>query len=172
MTKSATESVVTFQTPSVQATKRHLRPAKLPQNASAWPSVVIGELTGFEHNQPFVDFPNNPASEPVMALFGTQLSTNDSGRRVILAFVDGNPAQPIILNFLLEAVTGENQPSTIDVQLDGEKLLFTAQKEIVLRCGEASITLTAAGKVLLKGTYLLSRSSGYNKIKGAAVDIN
>ena len=50
--------------------------------------------------------------------------------------------------------------------------MLTAEREIVLKCGEASITLTRAGKVLIKGTYVLSRSSGYNKIKGAAVDIN
>jgi len=42
----------------------------------------------------------------------------------------------------------------------------------VLRCGDASITLTRAGKVVIQGNYILSRSSGYNKIKGAAIDIN
>jgi hypothetical protein len=43
---------------------------------------------------------------------------------------------------------------------------------VVLRCGDASITLTQAGKVIIRGNYIVSRSSGYNKIKGAAVDIN
>ena len=42
----------------------------------------------------------------------------------------------------------------------------------MLRCGDASITLTRAGKVLIKENYVLSRSRGCNKIKGAAVDIN
>ena len=50
--------------------------------------------------------------------------------------------------------------------------MFTAESEIVLRCGEASITLTRAGKVLIRGTYLLSRSSGVNRIKGGSVQIN
>jgi hypothetical protein len=51
-------------------------------------------------------------------------------------------------------------------------VVLTAEREMVLRCGEASITLTRAGKVIIKGAYIVSRSTGYNKIKGAAVDIN
>jgi hypothetical protein len=42
----------------------------------------------------------------------------------------------------------------------------------VLRCGKASITLTSAGKVLIRGTYVLSRSSGVNKIKGGSIQLN
>jgi uncharacterized protein (DUF2345 family) len=71
---------------------------------------------------------------------------------------------------------GESQSSTaaptLSVQADGERLVIAAEQEIVLRCGAASVTLTRAGKVLIKGAYVLSSSTGYNKIKGAAVDIN
>jgi hypothetical protein len=42
----------------------------------------------------------------------------------------------------------------------------------VLRCGEASITLTKAGKILIRGTYVLSRSSGVNMVKGATIHLN
>ena len=58
------------------------------------------------------------------------------------------------------------------VQADGQRHVITAEREIVLRCGDASITLTRAGRVIIKGRYILSRSTGYNKIKGAAIDIN
>jgi hypothetical protein len=50
--------------------------------------------------------------------------------------------------------------------------VIEAEREIILKCGEASITLTRAGKVIIRGNYILSRSTGYNKIKGAAIDIN
>jgi len=60
----------------------------------------------------------------------------------------------------------------VSVQSDDNRLVLSAEREIVLKCGNASITLTRAGKVLINGTYVVSRSSGYNKIKGAAVDIN
>jgi uncharacterized protein (DUF2345 family) len=60
----------------------------------------------------------------------------------------------------------------VSVQADDDRVVLSAEREIVMRCGDASITLTRAGKVLIKGAYILSRSSGYNKIKGAVVDIN
>ncbi|WP_431261983.1 DUF6484 domain-containing protein [Roseateles chitinivorans] len=58
------------------------------------------------------------------------------------------------------------------VTVDGERVVLNGAKQVELRCGEASIVLTAAGKILIKGTYVLSRSSGANRIKGAFVDIN
>ena len=51
-------------------------------------------------------------------------------------------------------------------------LVLSAEQEIVLHCGDASVTLTKAGKIILRGAYLLSRSSGVNRIKGASVQIN
>jgi hypothetical protein len=60
----------------------------------------------------------------------------------------------------------------VEVDADGERMTVTAKEELVLRCGEASITLTKAGKVLIRGTYVSSRSSGVNRIKGGAVHIN
>ncbi len=83
-------------------------------------------------------------------------------------FERGDPHRPIIMGLL-------QPPSArpaVQAETDGEKLVFSADKEIVLRCGEASITLTRAGKVLIRGAYLLSRSSGVNRIKGGSVQIN
>lgn len=56
--------------------------------------------------------------------------------------------------------------------VDGQRVLLQGAKQVELRCGEASIVLTAAGKILIRGSYVLSRSSGANRIKGAFVDIN
>lgn len=55
---------------------------------------------------------------------------------------------------------------------DGERLVLKAGREIVLQCGKASITLTSAGKVIIRGAYVLSRSSGVNRIVGGSVQIN
>jgi hypothetical protein len=60
----------------------------------------------------------------------------------------------------------------VKLDVDGKRLVLTAEREIILRCGDASITLTRAGKILIRGRYLTSESKGYNKIKGAVVDIN
>jgi hypothetical protein len=93
----------------------------------------------------------------------------------------GDPHWPIIMGLIQhpkrmpstspERISSETQ-KPIDAEVDGERLVFTAKKEIVLRCGKASITLTHAGKVLIRGAYLLSRSSGVNRIKGGSVQIN
>ncbi len=51
----------------------------------------------------------------------------------------------------------DEQPGQVEVDADGERLLVSAKEQLVLRCGKASITLTKAGKVLIEGSYLLSR---------------
>ena len=66
----------------------------------------------------------------------------------------------------------KTDPITVETTLDGERLTLTADREIVLRCGKASITLTRAGKIIVRGAYILNRSSGVNKIKGGSVQIN
>ena len=53
-----------------------------------------------------------------------------------------------------------------------EELVVTAEKQLTLRCGESSITLTAAGKIIIRGKYIVSRSSGVQRIKGGSVQIN
>lgn len=60
----------------------------------------------------------------------------------------------------------------VEVDADGERMMVSAKEQLVLRCGKASITLTKAGKVIIKGSYVLSRSSGVNRIKGGSVQLN
>ncbi len=59
-----------------------------------------------------------------------------------------------------------------DVYLDGKRVVLEGKEEVVLKCGDASITLTKAGKILIRGKYLLSRSSGVNRILGGSVQVN
>jgi len=58
------------------------------------------------------------------------------------------------------------------VHIDGKRVVLEGQEEVVLKCGEASITLTRNGKVVIRGKYLLSRSSGVNRILGGSVQVN
>ena len=98
------------------------------------------------------------------------------GATVLVLYEDGDPTRPIIIGVVQEPTPSRRAApaaaSTIEAQVDNERLTLTAEREIVLRCGDASITLTRAGKVIIKGNYVLSRSTGYNKIKGAVIDIN
>ncbi|WP_210418749.1 DUF6484 domain-containing protein [Aliikangiella coralliicola] len=56
--------------------------------------------------------------------------------------------------------------------IDGERVVLEGKEEITLKCGEASITLTKAGKILIRGKYLLNRSTGVNRIMGGSVQVN
>ena len=104
------------------------------------------------------------------------------GSTVLVLHEDGDWRRPIVVGVLQDAAsdlaaapetaTATATPTALQVRADDERLTLTAEREIVLRCGDASITLTRAGKVIIKGNYVLSRSTGYNKIKGAAIDIN
>ncbi|RYG50239.1 MAG: hypothetical protein EOO01_11170 [Chitinophagaceae bacterium] len=58
------------------------------------------------------------------------------------------------------------------VHVDGKRVVIEGQEEVVLMCGESSITLTKAGKVIIRGKYLVSRSSGVNRILGGSVQVN
>jgi len=144
--------------------------------------VVVGTLVGLnDSGTPVIDFPANPTGSHVPAHCIVTLSAKDVGREVALMFEGGDPRKPIMVGLIqhpdenqsdfLRMISTETQ-NPLDVQVDSERLVLTAKREIVLRCGKASITLTRAGKVLIHGDYVLSRSSGVNRIKGGSVQIN
>lgn len=142
--------------------------------------VSIGKLSGFDTSgAPLVDFPENTTGAPVSARTTIDLEANDVGREIALLFERGDARRPILLGCLqtrpaleIEPQATAATPQALSVVLDGKRLVFHAEEEIVLHCGKASITLTKAGKVLIRGDYLLSRSSGVNRIKGGSVQIN
>jgi hypothetical protein len=149
--------------------------AKLPPSVPAPSELVLGELTGFDDaGRPLVAYSGSASAGPVAARSTAVLGPSDVGRSVVLAFEGNVPGAPIILGVLQPALPANDSvgPSPIDAEIDGQRITLTAAEEIVLRCGQASITLTRAGKVLIRGAYVLSRSSGVNRLKGGSVQIN
>ncbi len=69
-------------------------------------------------------------------------------------------------------ILGLVQPPQAEVVADGERLVLDARREVTLRCGKASITMTADGRVTIRGTQVLSRSDGPNRVQGASVQLN
>jgi hypothetical protein len=59
----------------------------------------------------------------------------------------------------------------IEANVDGKRVVITADQEITLRCGDASLTLRRDGKILLRGAYVETYARGLNRIKGAQVMI-
>jgi Domain of unknown function (DUF6484) len=134
--------------------------------ASAPADVVIGRIVSVgEDGAPQVDYVGNPASEPVRALATARYDGVMPGASVALMFIEGDRARPLAMGVV-------SQPETMPATAPEERLTAPAAREIVLQCGRASIVLTRAGKVLVRGTYLSLRSSGMHRITGASVQIN
>ena len=70
-----------------------------------------------------------------------------------------------------EAETGATLEA-VEARVDGRRVELEAADEIVLRCGKASIVLRRNGRVVIRGTYVETRSRGVNRVKGGSVEIN
>lgn len=99
------------------------------------------------------------------------------GREVLLLFENNDPARPIAVALLHSPFADSSDlvidaGSDLEARVDGQKVVIQAEQTLELRCGKASIVIDAAGKVTIRGTHLLSRSTGPIRIKGGHVDIN
>ena len=138
--------------------------------------VLIGVLVGLKDGgrTPLVTFPGQPDNAAIPARATFDLHGSHIGRDVVLMFEGGDPQQPIVLGCLAQKRNWplSDRPGQVEVDADGERLVVTAKEQLILRCGKAQITLTKTGKVLIQGTYVSSRSSGVNRIKGGSVQLN
>ena len=142
----------------------------------------MGVLAGISaQGQGLVAFDTHSVDTPVIGRTIVPLTSQDVGRQVCLMFEQGDPTKPVILGLLhiVEEQASVNvkqqgmaKAHPIEAKIDGERIVLEGHKEIVLTCGKASITLTQDGRVLIRGTYLSSRSSGPNLIKGGSVQLN
>jgi hypothetical protein len=159
------------------------------QSRIAEGEVIIGTLVAIDDNgQAMVDFSTNPLSTPIKALSTATVTQQQVSRQVALLFNQGDLTKPIIMGLIhsplqamLENYGQGNETEKVelaadlnidDVKVEGNKVTFEAQDEMIFKCGESSITLTKAGKVLIRGKYLLNRSSGVNRIMGGSVQAN
>lgn len=144
--------------------------------------VCIGRIVGSEPSgSVMVVF---EGSEPKKARVVAGLSQSelaraaDNGREVLILFEQGNADRPIIVALMEQKGLGATElekkqiGSPKQAVVDGRTVKIKAQEQIVLECGKGSITIRKDGKILIKGTNLLSRSTGPHRIKGGNVAIN
>ena len=160
--------------------------------------IIIGTIQGIDQDgRALVSFSGNINDSPIPAISTISITHKLSGRQVALLFTEGNINSPVImgiihnpLNDILENFelshpeTTRNNSTTNeklqkektlvqeDIVIDGKRIVIEGKQEIVFKCGESSITLTKAGKILIRGKYLLSRSTGVNRILGGSVQVN
>jgi hypothetical protein len=131
------------------------------ENAAAG-TIQFLTLIGFDEiGHPLV--PNEDGTEPRSCRSLVVLSVQDIGCELATTTVAGTP---------LLLILGRVLPALPVAEVDGERLVLEADREIVLRCGKSSITLKADGRVNVKGTQLLSRADGQNRVQGATVQLN
>jgi len=158
---------------------------RIPRAGAGKPTdtvIVVGTLESVsDAGDCCVDYPGNergPLRARVLIGAGAPSRPNWLPGESVVLLLGNTPAeQPVILGIAANRVPPSIMPIGVnsherDARVDGRRVVLEAQAEIVLRCGKSSITLTADGKIVIKGAELVSRSSGVNKIKGAQVNIN
>lgn len=108
-----------------------------------------------------------------------------AGHGAVVVFERGDPSLPIVVGLLAPAPAEEaleietegdatkgppGQPIQADV--DGKRVVLSAEDEVVFQCGKASITLRRNGRVVIRGTYVETYATGTNRVKGGQVLIN
>jgi hypothetical protein len=92
----------------------------------------------------------------------------DAGEEVLVAFLNGDPRSPVIVGALWNHV----DDAPVRASVDGKRISLKGHDEIVLECGNASITLRRNGRLIIKGALVETVSEGTNRIKGGQVRIN
>jgi Domain of unknown function (DUF6484) len=163
--------------------------------------IILARLDAIdESGRPLVSVSHIPDFSSRPALTTVPVLPQHIGRQVALMFTQGVTSQPVVIGFIHsplsqildvvltstesskensdEVVFAERLPETKSdddietLHIDGKRILLEGREEVVLRCGESSITLSANGKISIRGKYLLSRSSGVNRILGGSVQVN
>lgn len=155
----------------------------------------LGWLTGVDaEGRLLVDFGGNPEgplpAKQMLHLTPAMVENAVATRQsAVLLFENGDSRLPLVIGLeqgpsstpLLDAILEETgtgpapeapaAPPT-EALVDGQRVVIEGKDEVVLRCGQASITLRRNGKVIIRGVYVETQASGVNRIKGGSVQVN
>ncbi|WP_244827399.1 DUF6484 domain-containing protein [Caballeronia sp. TF1N1] len=141
----------------------------------AAPGFAIGELVGLLNDGLTAVLAFDLEGQPTTTLASTMadLRGEHIGRRVAALFEGGDPAKAVVIGVMRDAATHVKAAGErVEVSADGEQFVLRARSRLVLRCGDASITLTRDGKIVVQGECVVHRARGAVRIKGAVVEIN
>lgn len=138
--------------------------------------VLVGELVGLRSESPsaLVVFPGIESATATTARSVIDLHGAHIGKAVVLMFDNGDITRPIVMGVLQDSSSwpAARRPGQVEVDADGERMVVGAGRQLVLRCGAASITLESNGKVAIRGTHVVSEAEGTNCIRGGSVQLN
>lgn len=116
----------------------------------------------------------NDAGETVRArvlagLTVVQLRQAWHADRPVLVLDEADMVSPPVV---IGVVADHARPLGAVTVVAGRRVELEGDDEIILRCGRASITLTRAGRIIIDGDQVASRSAGVQRIQGGSVRIN
>jgi len=155
-----------------------------PATALPLQAAFLGTLTGLQPSgEPIIDVPDNPSFIGIPARSCIGLQQADIGKEVVLLLTQENipvvmgvmqspHARQEVREVVFEPPAENASKMPTRVLVDGRTVELNARHEIVLRCGDASIKLTHEGKIVIRGKYVISHSSGANRVRGGSVELN
>lgn len=121
-----------------------------------------GRLAGFSpQGFPLIETADGAVAE---ARTLVALAPTDAGADLAWAWLGGPEGTPLVLGLL--------RPPAPVVESDEEVTTIQAKRRVELRCGPASLTLFADGRVEVRGTQILSRADGAHRLQGGSVHLN
>lgn len=166
---------------------RQIAPVTLSASLEQTGCARVGWITGVSsEGEPVVDYPGNLAGPlpAVLAVAATRRDLAAAAERrqaIVVLFDAGDPGRPILLAFAFPSPPAEEQPAAVEVavsklpevaEVDGRRVRIEGKEEIILHCGEASITLDRQGRITIRGVQVVSQASGVNQVQGGSVRLN
>jgi len=129
--------------------------------------LVMARIVGFQGTSPqlLMEINGEHHYAAAVAVTGILDPVTDSGASVCVSFERNDIRRPIVLGKIVSGL-----PEAASSRSEGVEI--SNDREIVLRCGKASISLKADGTVAIRGTNVASRASHTNRIRGGNVQIN
>jgi hypothetical protein len=151
-------------------------PFRAPQDVDA----VTGHLEGIDGEGRLLFREEGEASCVPVAIGvdlpdDTLVQAAKLGRRALVIRTSEPRPRLVLVGLVRERVSSaalDREGTPVEATVDGEMVRLTAETQIELKCGKARITLHKNGRIEVSGTYLLNRSRGPLKLKGATVEIN
>ncbi|WP_348945262.1 hypothetical protein ABHF33_01230 [Chitinibacter sp. FCG-7] len=160
--------------------------------------VALGIFAGYTpEGLPLIGLPDLTPS-PITAMTLSDLRDLPLGSTLAIAFAGPPPQHALILGPILNPARPEEEPAGLapaapiatdaeadaetdaeadaednpDIIADGRHIELEAFDTLELRCGKASLLMSADGRITLRGTYITSQASATQRILGGSVSIN
>lgn len=134
--------------------------------------LVVGWITAVGSDGSIRVSAPSLGEDPLSARALCPVGPEQIGAQCALMFEQGDVDRPIVMGLFQHAVLPITTTGSTATGQDARTFKISADREIALHCGKASLRLTQDGRIELRGTTLISHASGVNRIRGGAIKLN